>query len=37
MQPGDTIFVPEKIVGAFTVWQNILGISADHVSGKLFR
>ena len=27
MQPGDTIFVPEKIVGASPVWQNILGIA----------
>ena len=27
MRPGDTIFVPEKIVGASPVWQNILGIA----------
>jgi len=27
MQPGDTIFVPEKIIGASPVWQNILGIA----------
>lgn len=25
MQPGDTVFVPEKIVGVSQVWQNILG------------
>jgi protein involved in polysaccharide export with SLBB domain len=25
MRPGDTIFVPEKIVGTSQVWQNILG------------
>jgi protein involved in polysaccharide export with SLBB domain len=25
LRPGDTIFVPEKIVGASPVWQNILG------------
>ena len=25
MRPGDTIFVPEKIVGGSMVWQNILG------------
>lgn len=25
MQPGDTIFVPEKIVGGSMLWQNILG------------
>jgi protein involved in polysaccharide export with SLBB domain len=27
MRPGDTIFVPEKIVGASPVWQNILGVA----------
>jgi protein involved in polysaccharide export with SLBB domain len=26
MQPGDTIFVPEKIVGS-SVWQNIIGVA----------
>ena len=25
MRPGDTIFVPEKIIGGSLVWQNILG------------
>jgi protein involved in polysaccharide export with SLBB domain len=25
MRPGDTIFVPEKIIGASQVWQNIVG------------
>lgn len=25
IQPGDTIYVPEKIVGGSPVWQNILG------------
>jgi hypothetical protein len=25
MRPGDTIFVPEKIVGGSQVWQTILG------------
>jgi protein involved in polysaccharide export with SLBB domain len=25
MQPGDTIFVPEKIVGGSQVWQNVVG------------
>jgi hypothetical protein len=25
MRPGDTIFVPEKIVGGSQVWQSILG------------
>jgi protein involved in polysaccharide export with SLBB domain len=28
MQPGDTIFVPEKIIGGSPVWQNILGLAA---------
>jgi protein involved in polysaccharide export with SLBB domain len=27
MQPGDNIFVPEKIIGASPVWQNIMGIA----------
>jgi protein involved in polysaccharide export with SLBB domain len=27
MQPGDTIFVPEKIVGGSPVWQNIIGVA----------
>jgi len=25
MRPGDTIFIPEKIVGGSMLWQNILG------------
>ena len=27
MQPGDTIFVPEKVIGGSSVWQNIIGIA----------
>jgi protein involved in polysaccharide export with SLBB domain len=27
MQPGDTIFVPEKIIGGSPVWQNIIGMA----------
>jgi protein involved in polysaccharide export with SLBB domain len=27
MQPGDTIFVPEKIVGGSPVWQDIIGVA----------
>ena len=27
MRPGDTIFVPEKIVGGSTVWQNIAAVA----------
>jgi protein involved in polysaccharide export with SLBB domain len=25
MRPGDTIFVPEKVIGASQIWQNIIG------------
>ena len=27
MQPVNTIFVPEKIVGGSAVWQNIIGVA----------
>jgi hypothetical protein len=27
MRPGDTIIVPEKIIGGSPVWQNIMGIA----------
>jgi protein involved in polysaccharide export with SLBB domain len=27
LRPGDTVFVPEKIVGGSAVWQNILGMA----------
>jgi hypothetical protein len=27
MRPGDTVFVPEKIMGASPVWQNIMGMA----------
>jgi protein involved in polysaccharide export with SLBB domain len=27
MRPGDTIFVPEKIVGGSTVWQNVAAVA----------
>jgi protein involved in polysaccharide export with SLBB domain len=27
MQPGDTVFVPEKVMGGSMVWQNILGLA----------
>ena len=27
MQPGDIIYVPEKIVGGSQVWQNIIGVA----------
>jgi len=27
MRPGDTIFVPERIVGTSTVWQNIAAVA----------
>jgi hypothetical protein len=27
MQPGDSIVVPEKIVGGSPLWRNLLGIA----------
>ena len=27
LRPGDSVFVPEKIIGASPVWQNILGMA----------
>jgi len=27
LRPGDSVFVPEKIIGASPVWQNIMGIA----------
>jgi protein involved in polysaccharide export with SLBB domain len=27
MRPGDTIFVPEKVVGGSQVWQNVIGVA----------
>ena len=27
LRPGDSVFVPEKIIGGSQVWQNILGIA----------
>jgi protein involved in polysaccharide export with SLBB domain len=27
LHPGDSVFVPEKIIGASPVWQNIMGIA----------
>jgi len=27
MEPGDTVFVPEKIVAGSAVWQNIIGVA----------
>jgi hypothetical protein len=34
MRPGDTIFVPERIVGGSVVWQNIL-VTAQIMSAAL--
>jgi hypothetical protein len=25
MHPGDTIFVPEKVIGGSEIWKNIIG------------
>jgi protein involved in polysaccharide export with SLBB domain len=27
LRPGDTVFVPEKILGASPIWQNIIGMA----------
>jgi hypothetical protein len=27
LRPGDTVFVPEKIIGGSPIWQNILGMA----------
>ena len=35
MRPGDTIFVPEKIVGASTVWQNIAAVAQAMAAAAL--
>lgn len=35
MKPGDTIFVPEKIVGGSVLWQNILGTAQIMSSAAL--
>jgi protein involved in polysaccharide export with SLBB domain len=35
LRPGDTVFVPEKIVGGSAVWQNILGMAQIMSSAAL--
>ncbi len=35
MRPGDTVFVPEKIMGVSPVWQNILGMAQIASSAAL--
>jgi hypothetical protein len=25
LRPGDSVFIPEKIVGGSQVWQNVMG------------
>jgi hypothetical protein len=27
LRPGDTVFVPEKIIGGSPIWQNIMGVA----------
>jgi len=27
LRPGDSIFVPEKLIGASPVWQNLIGLA----------
>jgi protein involved in polysaccharide export with SLBB domain len=35
MRPGDTIFVPQKIVGASTAWQNITAVAQAMAAAAL--
>ncbi len=35
MRPGDTIFVPEKIVGGSTVWQNVAAVAQAMAAAAL--
>ncbi len=35
MRPGDTIFVPEKIVGSSTVWQNVAAVAQAMAAAAL--
>jgi protein involved in polysaccharide export with SLBB domain len=35
MRPGDTIFVPEKIIGASTVWQNVAAVAQAMAAAAL--
>ncbi len=35
MRPGDTIFVPERIAGASTVWQNIAAVAQAMAAAAL--
>ena len=35
LRPGDSVFVPEKIVGGSTVWQNVMGVAQIMSSAAL--
>ncbi len=35
MRPGDTIFVPEKVLGASTVWQNVAAVAQAMAAAAL--
>ena len=35
MRPGDTIFVPEKVIGGSTVWQNIVAVAQAMAAAAL--
>jgi protein involved in polysaccharide export with SLBB domain len=35
MRPGDTIFVPEKILGGSTVWQNVAAVAQAMAAAAL--
>jgi hypothetical protein len=35
MRPGDTIFVPQKVVGGSTAWQNITAVAQAMAAAAL--
>ena len=35
MRPGDTIFVPQRVVGGSTVWQNIAAVAQAMAAAAL--
>jgi protein involved in polysaccharide export with SLBB domain len=35
MRPGDTIFVPEKVIGGSTVWQNVAAVAQAMAAAAL--
>jgi hypothetical protein len=35
MRPGDTIFVPQRIVGGSTAWQNVAAVAQAMAAAAL--